>query len=142
MLGKRSWFDDYDRSEATMTMSSSTPAHNVSNLAYLAEVKEIDSIHLTIADGYRASITHKGKILIIIRDRSTKFQDVYYIPALQLNVLSCTHLHLQTISKTIVKGQCSFHYRRENIYLGSVLLDGKVQLYLVPINAPKLSRSK
>lgn len=140
--GKRSWFDNGSH-EATTTVDSGATEHAVNSLAYFEEVAEIEKVHPTIADGSRASATHKGKIMVMVRNQLILLQNVYYVPTLQRNILSCTQMDQRKISKTIAKGKCSYWYKKENNRnLGSIFLDKKEQLYLVPVKVPKSNRSK
>lgn len=101
-----------------MTVHNGANEHAVNDLSYFEEVEKIDTLQLTVAEVSKTPATHKGEVLVKFSDQLTLLRDVYLVPLLHLDMMSCSKLDERGISTTIVKG---------NVY--SIMLNNKIDTW-------------
>lgn len=75
--------------ESFITVTIRATEHVMSNINHFQELKTIEKAKLIFASRYIEVPTHIGKVLVQVQERQILSKNVYLVPSLLLNTLSC-----------------------------------------------------
>lgn len=105
--------DELKRS-AEILIDNGASEHVVCGSFFLSNVRQVAAINVELANGANASSTLRGHIGIDTGRARVMVRNVYYIPDMSLNFLSCSRLDEKGVTTTIAQRRCIFSDRRDN----------------------------
>lgn len=97
-----------------MTIHSGISEHIGYNLEYFMDIEETKETKLRLADCSAISTSTVGKVMIYTGDVGTTIENLYYVPAMNSNILSCSHIDKYGVATIIKKNICKLLNMKNN----------------------------
>lgn len=126
-----------------IVIDSGASEHVVRERKYFSNLESSYPITVEMADGSKATTRLKGNINVkLYNGIRLMVKDVYYLPQLEMNLLSCSRLDKKAISVLFENGRCKFIDReKRNSTLGYANLRKVDMLFCAKLIEPKSNHS-
>lgn len=99
-------------------IDSGASEHVVGNIQLLTDVKMLPNIYVEHPGGQRVDTIQKGKFSLLLGSDYVTLTSMYYIPCMNINIISCTRLDEKRFTTTITNGVCHLRDRRNGVTFG------------------------
>lgn len=93
-----------------VVVESNTSEHDVKRLDHMSEVEENNQIIVNLANRSTLMATKRRKLIIDLRGLAPVICSTYYIPAENMNLLSCSSLDKRSVT-TIISSKVDYQVR-------------------------------
>lgn len=114
-----------------ITIDSGVNEHVFDNHELFQKVEPVATVTFHLADGSGETARYRGKADVYIFGKNLVLRRVYFIPCLQINILSCSALDAKRIRKTVSRTMCtSWDKDDRNTRIGSLIKCKTEGLYI------------
>ena len=105
-------------SDSDIVVDSGASEHVVCDRKFFKSMRTVERITVEMADGTTTSSNTAGTVCVKLRDGILlEVRNVYYLPRLRMNLLSCARLDVKGITVSFENGRCAFSDRDNRNYL-------------------------